>query len=115
MWLSVACERCYSGLRWRPSRGAARANVLRAFYKKGGAASSCADHSSLATRLREPRGVADESALHRPGAARRRQLRIAAPDPRRAGPDRKSTRLNSSHTVISYAVFCLKKKKNKNQ
>src|SRR5260221_10250833 len=29
----------------------------------------------------------------------------------RAGGDRKSTRLNSSHTVISYAVFCLKKKK----
>src|SRR5438034_7644373 len=28
-----------------------------------------------------------------------------------AGRDRKSTRLNSSHTVISYAVFCLKKKK----
>src|SRR5438034_5782257 len=27
--------------------------------------------------------------------------------------DRKSTRLNSSHTVISYAVFCLKKKKDK--
>src|SRR5437870_11294218 len=31
---------------------------------------------------------------------------------RRAGPlDRKSTRLNSSHVAISYAVFCLKKKK----
>src|SRR5438034_6077282 len=29
----------------------------------------------------------------------------------RYGTDRKSTRLNSSHTVISYAVFCLKKKK----
>src|SRR2546426_9058532 len=28
--------------------------------------------------------------------------------------DRKSTRLNSSHLVISYAVFCLKKKKNTN-
>src|SRR5260221_14544510 len=28
-----------------------------------------------------------------------------------ARADRKSTRLNSSHTVISYAVFCLKKKK----
>src|SRR2546430_7397788 len=27
------------------------------------------------------------------------------------GPDRKSTRLNSSHSQISYAVFCLKKKK----
>src|SRR6266568_7917971 len=31
---------------------------------------------------------------------------------RRAGRDRKSTRLNSSHSSISYAVFCLKKKKN---
>src|SRR6266850_3477251 len=29
----------------------------------------------------------------------------------RKSPDRKSTRLNSSHLVISYAVFCLKKKK----
>src|SRR5256885_5469186 len=29
------------------------------------------------------------------------------------GVDRKSTRLNSSHLVISYAVFCLKKKKKK--
>src|SRR5438034_3253465 len=29
--------------------------------------------------------------------------------------DRKSTRLNSSHTVISYAVFCLKKKKKNRQ
>src|SRR6266446_3925877 len=29
----------------------------------------------------------------------------------RKAPDRKSTRLNSSHLVISYAVFCLKKKK----
>src|SRR5690349_25038384 len=37
-------------------------------------------------------------------------------DPQRplpAGGDRKSTRLNSSHVEISYAVFCLKKKKNK--
>src|SRR2546421_8907860 len=31
----------------------------------------------------------------------------------RARRDRKSTRLNSSHDQISYAVFCLKKKKNK--
>src|SRR5207248_9573499 len=29
--------------------------------------------------------------------------------------DRKSTRLNSSHRTISYAVFCLKKKKNRNR
>src|SRR5207253_10032307 len=31
-----------------------------------------------------------------------------------AATDRKSTRLNSSHVAISYAVFCLKKKKQKN-
>src|SRR5438105_11632744 len=32
-------------------------------------------------------------------------------EPERTGGDRKSTRLNSSHEWISYAVFCLKKKK----
>src|SRR5436853_5011941 len=32
-----------------------------------------------------------------------------------SGKDRKSTRLNSSHLGISYAVFCLKKKKNKQE
>src|SRR5258708_30715470 len=36
--------------------------------------------------------------------------RVAGAAP--AGGDRKSTRLNSSHQIISYAVFCLKKKKN---
>src|SRR5256885_6607604 len=48
-----------------------------------------------------------------------RELRGARPVPKRgriglyhfAILDRKSTRLNSSHLVISYAVFCLKKKK----
>src|SRR5947209_10657550 len=39
---------------------------------------------------------------------RRPPARIPA---RRGGTDRKSTRLNSSHANISYAVFCLKKKK----
>src|SRR3712207_9557006 len=34
--------------------------------------------------------------------------------PRCTNPDRKSTRLNSSHANISYAVFCLKKKKKTN-
>src|SRR5256885_6549559 len=38
--------------------------------------------------------------------------RIAISAPAIAPRDRKSTRLNSSHLVISYAVFCLKKKKN---
>src|SRR5260221_1826259 len=41
--------------------------------------------------------------------------RMAPPSPREPlCTDRKSTRLNSSHTVISYAVFCLKKKKTTN-
>src|SRR5258707_8460825 len=35
--------------------------------------------------------------------------------PPRTHTDRKSTRLNSSHANISYAVFCLKKKKNKEE
>src|SRR3712207_8907178 len=41
------------------------------------------------------------------GGARRGRLRVEV----RVGGDRKSTRLNSSHANISYAVFCLKKKK----
>src|SRR5256885_7873734 len=41
----------------------------------------------------------------------RRQLRLLADRRGRDLVDRKSTRLNSSHLVISYAVFCLKKKK----
>src|SRR5258708_29017924 len=36
---------------------------------------------------------------------------VAAASERAASRDRKSTRLNSSHQIISYAVFCLKKKK----
>src|SRR5205814_10462990 len=43
---------------------------------------------------------------HPPPAARPLRLRL-----RRPPLDRKSTRLNSSHLGISYAVFCLKKKK----
>src|SRR5258708_10957552 len=39
-------------------------------------------------------------------------VRGRAPDRTAPAQDRKSTRLNSSHQIISYAVFCLKKKKN---
>src|SRR5438445_5140893 len=44
--------------------------------------------------------------------ARNPRLRLAADARQCAALDRKSTRLNSSHANISYAVFCLKKKKN---
>src|SRR5256885_6191210 len=40
-----------------------------------------------------------------------RWLRTSQPAVQKETEDRKSTRLNSSHLVISYAVFCLKKKK----
>src|SRR2546422_3152292 len=60
-------------------------------------------------RLRrvEPRPDAPRKVRrHRPDMRRRRSHRAVA-----GRSDRKSTRLNSSHGYISYAVFCLKKKK----
>src|SRR3712207_7477922 len=52
-----------------------------------------------------------------PPGRRRLQRLVDVPDPPRGGrgEDRKSTRLNSSHANISYAVFCLKKKKKYNK
>src|SRR5260221_9810857 len=50
-------------------------------------------------------GLSDECAQSQDHGVR------GQPVPADRGTDRKSTRLNSSHTVISYAVFCLKKKK----
>src|SRR5258708_30761057 len=47
------------------------------------------------------------------GNSHRRASSVQAREDRPA--DRKSTRLNSSHQIISYAVFCLKKKKKKNK
>src|SRR2546430_5531918 len=64
--------------------------------------------SARGERVREARahGGSAPRADRRPG---RRGGRRVARDPALA--DRKSTRLNSSHSQISYAVFCLKKKK----
>src|SRR5256885_7904663 len=53
------------------------------------------------------RGGGERAAVSGCRAASRRWTRRSRP----RGRDRKSTRLNSSHLVISYAVFCLKKKK----
>src|SRR5260221_5505951 len=55
------------------------------------------------------------AAGHRQAPGRREQLVLPvftdpSQKPDAISKDRKSTRLNSSHTVISYAVFCLKKK-----
>src|SRR5437588_10030322 len=62
-------------------------------------------HGALVVALFGPKGTAPFDLLETvPQAIRANHLGWAV-------EDRKSTRLNSSHTVISYAVFCLKKKK----
>src|SRR2546422_7644577 len=71
------------------------------------------------TTLFRSRRAADVEGLRRRGARQRRprdRLGRGARRRQRGGArDRKSTRLNSSHGYISYAVFCLKKKKNINE
>src|SRR5690625_6391569 len=52
--------------------------------------------------------VAEEKMIHISKAFR---VDVSNMDRKEASLDRKSTRLNSSHVAISYAVFCLKKKK----
>src|SRR5258707_13319494 len=68
-------------------------------------------HDALPISTREIGGV-DVQVAGVPGAADDRQVIVVQVQPR---TDRKSTRLNSSHANISYAVFCLKKKKNTNR
>src|SRR5690606_42058673 len=75
----------------------------------------CRDHHILALLPgRQPVGaehlVLVEQVGHLLGQLEIAQVGIAAVQESRQG-DRKSTRLNSSHVKISYAVFCLKKKK----
>src|SRR2546427_7574935 len=57
------------------------------------------------------KGIRQDKKDLREDRRERRQDRRELREDRREG-DRKSTRLNSSHSQISYAVFCLKKKKN---
>src|SRR3712207_7874824 len=55
--------------------------------------------------------AADAGVPLTPGDTRRNLVTTGIDLPSLVGRDRKSTRLNSSHANISYAVFCLKKKK----
>src|SRR2546427_8757950 len=74
--------------------------------------------SRLGTARRRRRAGRGRRDVHRDGARLSRDARGRLDQPpaalgRGPGEDRKSTRLNSSHSQISYAVFCLKKKKKK--
>src|SRR5438034_4901108 len=81
-------------------------------------------YTTLFRSVHDPRGETTEqriAAAHPPSAdhvnpvgERRQEARDLLGRVLEVG-DRKSTRLNSSHTVISYAVFCLKKKKKNNK
>src|SRR5439155_11484385 len=69
-------------------------------------------HDALPICALRPRRRRSAQRVHprRRGGRPRRGVRPLRAD-HRAGGDRKSTRLNSSHVAISYAVFCLKKKR----
>src|SRR5256885_8432271 len=71
--------------------GGARARLAGGGFRRRGSVLVAGGNARGRARLVDPGG----------SAARAQQVE----------PDRKSTRLNSSHLVISYAVFCLKKKK----
>src|SRR2546429_4251785 len=71
-------------------------------------------HDALPISSLESRGRAGEGDLVARGRRAPRLLPSGDLQPVR-GRDRKSTRLNSSHGYISYAVFCLKKKKKQRQ
>src|SRR2546427_2020234 len=98
---------------WVSGMQTARSVAGRWLVKEGGAAPGVEQHSAVPglvqrriSRVAQQRacapdqGVAVALALHHGAFGQVAEV------------DRKSTRLNSSHSQISYAVFCLKKKKN---
>src|SRR5438552_4601218 len=90
--------------RFRGFRGGFRDDERKSFlagtWRRGGDGEVLGDgEAGPGGRERGPAGRGARGGARRPGGAVR---------------DRKSTRLNSSHQIISYAVFCLKKKKKKN-
>src|SRR5256885_12824785 len=75
------------------------------YYKRGARHATAEEHAAIIEALSQGRPELAQQAMatHIVQAAQRAGVHFPT--------DRKSTRLNSSHLVISYAVFCLKKKK----
>src|SRR5690606_40104155 len=103
-WLECSCSRAIPDLRTFPTRRSSDLVERQRFVERASqqrVALSLARRFSLAAAGTKP--------------CQCRQAQQAEGDawnhPRRCTRDRKSTRLNSSHVKISYAVFCLKKKR----
>src|SRR5438309_5971594 len=78
-----------------------------------GVSASCRAHRPKIRTNAIPMEIADNTAEATQSKSARRSFASAIEAA--CSRDRKSTRLNSSHSSISYAVFCLKKKKQKSQ
>src|SRR5438552_14241205 len=92
----------FTSLIWRPLRSALFPYTTL-FRSNGGGCGRAARGGGAEDAARHPDHARAHGGADRdPGVERRLPRRLL---------DRKSTRLNSSHQIISYAVFCLKKKK----
>src|SRR5256885_7013108 len=113
LWLLLPCRQLLAEAPWEP-----QATMVRPDSKRAQKASERGDKSEAAGRFEEALAAYQEAARYAPedanivarGVALRSKLVRghveAAERAALAGQDRKSTRLNSSHLVISYAVFC---------
>src|SRR5690606_22088431 len=107
-WYASQTSRTHARSRPGTARGERRARGRRSPGRESpaGAPSSCFGRLEVPVVVLGALGLAD----HVRGARPREEVVVLV----RVG-DRKSTRLNSSHVKISYAVFCLKKKKKANR
>src|SRR5690606_40163404 len=110
MWASARCRPTSRGSRWvLPPPGTcpnrAWLSAILAF--------SCTSTMSQDCINSKPPAIAYPSTTATTGTGSPGMQAQARPKCSNSGRDRKSTRLNSSHVKISYAVFCLKKKKHR--
>src|SRR2546426_5874715 len=86
--------------------------LFRSFHALADHAQRPPSHAVQRLGRYRPRPAAEQQVVERRAGDRGEMHLELLPTHDHARTDRKSTRLNSSHLVTSYAVFCLKKKKN---
>src|SRR5690625_6157594 len=88
-------------------------NMLRNIFKSQAQMDKYLEQINTGKKIRKP---SDDPVIAMKGIGYRTEVTEVAQYKRNSGEvDRKSTRLNSSHVAISYAVFCLKKKNKTNK